>query len=182
MNASSRCVFLLLLSMTKASTALADDGALIVVEDHGGVSALPYYGELSLQPRSTRWSSPNPSRRSSPLIGRARYSEADMLPVRSTRLTPGPVEHRAIDVPGLTPLFLIGDDDRSRAWLREHLPRLRTLRAVGFVVRVDSAQALTSLRELASGLTLVPASGDDLGNRLGLRHYPVLITATGIEQ
>nr|MBF3175129.1 DUF2859 domain-containing protein [Pseudomonas aeruginosa] len=30
--------------------------------------------------------------------------------------------------------------------------------------------------------TLAPASGDDLAQRLGLRHYPVLITATGIEQ
>jgi integrating conjugative element protein (TIGR03765 family) len=38
------------------------------------------------------------------------------------------------------------------------------------------------LRRLAPGLTLAPASGDDFAQRLGLRHYPVLITATGIEQ
>lgn len=181
MNASGGCVFVLLLTLATASTSLAADGALIVVEDLGGASALPYYRELNLQPRTARRLSPDPSRKSSPPM-RPRYSEADMLPVRSARLTPGPVEHRTIEVPGLTPLFLIGDDEQSRTWLREHLPKLRTLRAIGFVVRVDSAQALKSLRELASGLALVPAPGDDLADRLRLRHYPVLITATGIEQ
>jgi integrating conjugative element protein (TIGR03765 family) len=179
MNASSPYVLVLLI-MSTAPTALAEDGALIVVEDLGGVSALPYYRGLNLQPRSTRRFFLDP--RLVPPKSSSRYSEADMLPVRSARLTRGPVEHRAINVPGLTPLFMIGDDDQSRAWLREHLPRLRALRAVGFVVHVETAEALASLRELAAGLTLVPASGDDLGQRLGLRHYPVLITATGVEQ
>jgi hypothetical protein len=30
-------------------------------------------------------------------------------------------------------------------------------------------------------LVLLPVSGDDLAQRLGIKHYPVLITATGIE-
>ncbi|MEP7248003.1 MAG: DUF2859 domain-containing protein, partial [Gammaproteobacteria bacterium] len=29
---------------------------------------------------------------------------------------------------------------------------------------------------------LAPASADDLAGRLGVQHYPVLVTATGIEQ
>ena len=49
-------------------------------------------------------------------------------------------------------------------------------------VNVESMAALTALRRLAPGLILSPASGDDLAQRLGLRHYPVLITATGVEQ
>ena len=53
---------------------------------------------------------------------------------------------------------------------------------MGLVVNVESMAALTALRRLAPGLTLAPASGDDLAHRLGLRHYPVLITATGVEQ
>ena len=40
---------------------------------------------------------------------------------------------------------------------------------------------LAALRRLAPGLMLSPASGDELAQRLGLKHYPVLITATGIE-
>jgi integrating conjugative element protein (TIGR03765 family) len=78
-------------------------------------------------------------------------------------------------------MFLLGDDERSRAWLRSHVETLRALHAVGFVVQVDSEAALQSLRQLAADLTLTPASGDDLAQRLGLTHYPVLITATAIE-
>jgi len=117
-----------------------------------------------------------------PDVPHARFSETDMLPVHSARLTPGKVERRIIHASGLRPLFLIGDDARSRTWLRARIESLRTLRAVGFVVNVDSPDALASLRQLASGVTLVPASGDDLAQRLKLNHYPALITATGIEQ
>ena len=67
-------------------------------------------------------------------------------------------------------------------WLQQRQEALHDLRAVGLVVNVDSAAALAELRRLAAGLILSPASGDDLAHRLGLRHYPVLITPTGVEQ
>jgi integrating conjugative element protein (TIGR03765 family) len=105
-----------------------------------------------------------------------------MLPVRSARLTPGRVERRVIQAPGLRPLFLIGDDERSHAWLRRRADTLRELGAIGLVVNVESQAALETLRRLASGLILSPVAADDLAQRLGLRHYPVLVTATGIEQ
>jgi len=49
------------------------------------------------------------------------------------------------------------------------------------VVKVATPEALAALRRLVPGLMLSPASGDDLAQRLGLKHSPVLITATGIE-
>jgi integrating conjugative element protein (TIGR03765 family) len=104
-----------------------------------------------------------------------------MLPVRSTRLTPGDEPRRVIRAPGLTPLFLIGDDDRSRAWLRQRQARCRSCGRGPGGQRGDDGRPGGAAR-LAPGLTLSPASGDDLAQRLGLRHYPVLITATGIEQ
>ena len=116
------------------------------------------------------------------VVDSAADAEAAMLPVRSTQLSPGEVQRRVIRAPGLTALFLIGDDERSRAWLRQRQAALRELQAVGLVVNVESMAALTALRRLAPGLTLSPVSGDDLAQRLGLRHYPVLITATGVEQ
>lgn len=154
---------------------------LIVVDDLGGASALPYYQALDLP------SSPDPTQSTSPPIEEAppparHFSEADMLPVRSTLLTPGDVQRRTIQAPGLRPLILIGDDPRSRTWLRHRLSVLRKLDAVGLVVNVESEAALATLRSLAPGLPLSPASGDDFAQRLGIRHYPVLITATGIEQ
>jgi integrating conjugative element protein (TIGR03765 family) len=106
-----------------------------------------------------------------------------MLPVRSELLAAGPVEHHATKLSGLTqPMFLVGDDERSRQWLQQRLPELRRLKAVGLVVQVQSIDRLHALRRLAPGVMLSPVSGDDLARRLGLRRYPVLLTPTGIEQ
>lgn len=155
---------------------------LIVVEDRGGDSALPYYQSLNPQPDQATPPAPMPAPMPAPRAGNTADVEAAMLPVRSTQLSPGEVQRRVIRAPGLTALFLIGDDERSRAWLRQRQAALRELQAVGLVVNVESMAALTALRRLAPGLTLSPASGDDLAQRLGLRHYPVLITSTGVEQ
>ena len=112
----------------------------------------------------------------------APYNEAALLPIRSPSLRPGPVEPRAISLPGITALFLIGDDPRSHIWLQQRLPDLQRLGAAGLVVNVESATSLQALRERAPGLSLTPVPGDDLAARLGLSRYPVLITATAIEQ
>lgn len=152
--------------------------ALIVVEDRGGVSALPYYEALNLLPRSDMAS----PRIEIPRSPAKPFNEADMLPVRSILLSPGDVARRVVKAPGLPPFFLVGDDERSRTWLRQRALRLHELDAVGLVVNVASAEALASLRALVPGLSLAPVAGDDLAERLGLRHYPALITATGIEQ
>lgn len=117
-----------------------------------------------------------------PSVRNTPYSEADMLPVKTIALSPGRVVARKISTPGLPALFLIGDDARSRAWLQRRLSTLQQLKAVGLVVQVDSAQQLERLRTMAPGLSLYPASADDLAQRLRLSHYPVLITATAIEQ
>ena len=88
---------------------------LIVVEDRGGASALPYYQPLNPQPDDTARPTPLPR----PRVGNSAEAEAAMLPVRSANLSPGDVPRRVIRAPGLTPLFLVGDDARSRAWLRQ---------------------------------------------------------------
>lgn len=157
---------------------LAQADALIIVDDRGGASALPYYEALNLQPRA-EVSAP---RLEMPRPPAGAVNEASMLPVRSLRLSPGVVARRVIEAPGLPPFFLVGDDQRSRAWLQQRAPRLRELGAVGLIVNVSSAESLARLRALVPELPLSPVAGDDLAERLGLRHYPVLITATGLEQ
>ncbi|HBP6530089.1 integrating conjugative element protein [Pseudomonas aeruginosa] len=157
---------------------LAQADALIIVDDRGGASALPYYEALNLQPRA-EVSAP---RLEMPRPPAGAVNEASMLPVRSLRLSPGVVARRVIEAPGLPPFFLVGDDQRSRAWLQQRAPRLRELGAVGLIVNVSSAESLARLRALVPELPLSPVAGDDLAERLGLRHYPVLITPTGLEQ
>lgn len=165
-----------LLALTTPSMLPAASPPLIVVEDLGGASAQPYYQALGLTPRAATVLPRAQPERKRP------FTEADLLPVHSTRLTPGLVEHRVLRAPGLLPVFLIGDDARSRDWLRRRLNQLRALDAIGLVVQVETPQALAALRALAPGLTLAPVSGDELAQRLNVRHYPVLITATAIEQ
>ncbi|MDR0578716.1 MAG: integrating conjugative element protein [Candidatus Accumulibacter sp.] len=155
-----------------SAPALAE---LIVVEDRGGASALPYYEALDSPKDRAR-----PSVQAIPPIRSLSEAEAALLPVRSARLSPGDEPPRAIRAPGLTPLFLVGDDDLSRAWLQRRYAELRDLRAVGLVVNVSSPASLAALRRLVPELSLSPASADDLAERLGLSHYPVLMTATGI--
>lgn len=173
-----------MISRAVAALALAVVGwaraaePLIVVDDVGGVSALPYYRALNLQsappePAADLAISVPPSRR---------FGEADMLPVLSVTLKPGTLTPRVVQLPGLHPLFVIGDDDRSRAWLKSRLPDLVALGAMGIVTQVESKEALDELRRLAPGLMLVPAPADDLAHRLHISAYPVLITPTGIEQ
>jgi integrating conjugative element protein (TIGR03765 family) len=117
-----------------------------------------------------------------PIVDGSADIESQMLPVRSALLSPGDEPRRAIRAPGLAPFFLVGDDDRSRAWLQERGAALQRMQAVGLVVNVARPQALAALRRLVPELSLMPVSGDDLARRLGIHHYPLLITADGIEQ
>ncbi|EXF95910.1 integrating conjugative element protein [Pseudomonas fluorescens HK44] len=179
MNRTALAAVIGLLSAASAC-AQTTTAPLIVVEDRGGVSALPYYEALN--PQSGQTDTRPPASVPQPRVGNAVDAEASMLPVRSTMLSPGDVQPGVIHAPGLTPFFLIGDDEQSRTWLRQKYPALREVHAVGLVVNVASVDALQALRRLAPQLPLSPVSGDDLAQRLGIKHYPVLITATGIEQ
>lgn len=160
------------------SISTASQAQLVVVEDRGGTKAQTYYDELGLTPHLQELLESIPLQEPT----QKAITDAYILPIRSALLTPGHVQSRAIHAPGLMPVFLIGDDDLSKIWLKERLDILRKIGAVGLVVNVETAQALQTLKILVGDLMLSPVSGDDLARRLQLSHYPVLITATGIEQ
>ena len=104
------------------------------------------------------------------------------LPIQSPGLTPGPVQARSHDRPFARPFFLIGSDARSRQWLQDHRDRLKEIGAVGMLVQADTLDDLRTIAELADGLSILPASASDIAKALGISHYPVLISAHGIEQ
>lgn len=174
MSKIASSLFLLLSSTAQLQAA---QPGLTIVQDLGGTSALPYYEALNLEPREAAAAPPFSLPAPPSAIG-----EADMLPVRTERMTPGTLAPRVLDAPGLTPFFLVGDDERSIAWLRRMGPSLRERNAVGLVVNVQTTEALARLRSVGAGLELAPVSADDLAERLNLQHYPALITSTGIEQ
>lgn len=147
----------------------ASAGKLIVVEDRGGTSALPYYQDLE----------PEPSPGSSSPVG---VPGAGAFPVRSAQLSPGTVQGRVINAPGLQPVFLVGDDPLSRSWLLQRRDQLQQLQAMGLAINVASDERLAEIRRWAGNLQVLPTPADDLAARLGLRHYPVLLTPTAIQQ
>ncbi|MGP0838165.1 integrating conjugative element protein, partial [Serratia sp. CY85251] len=155
------------------STALAN---LNVIADLGGEDASPYFEGINRQEGA----------QSSPAVPPAPVSSADaeaaMLPVTTPELTPGDVTDRPLQLPGIGALFIVGDDDSSRTWLRANADTLRTKHAAGLVVNISDGAALQALRELAPGIPMAPASGSELARRLQLSHYPVLITDTGLTQ
>ncbi|MBF8668205.1 integrating conjugative element protein [Pseudomonas putida] len=105
-----------------------------------------------------------------------------VLPVRSARLSPGIVQPRALSLPSMTPLFLVGQDAVSLEWLSRHAQALQDLGANGLAVEVDDARALRRIQTAAPRLNIWPVSGDDIAERLELDHYPLLITPTGLQQ
>ncbi|WP_248916004.1 integrating conjugative element protein [Pseudomonas moorei] len=144
---------------------------LIEVEDRGGSSALPYYQDLVPEPNVQQATQQN--------IG---VRGTGAFPVRSTQLTPGEVQGRVINAPGLQPMFVVGDDEFSMTWLLQRREQLQQIQAVGVVVNVVNAERLAEVRRWANGIEMVPSPADDLAERLGIRHYPLLITATAIQQ
>ncbi|WP_024910508.1 PFL_4695 family integrating conjugative element protein [Chania multitudinisentens] len=143
---------------------------LTVIADLGGQSTSAYFEGINNQGAVAE----APGERSmSPVTG---------LPVTTPELTPGKVVARTLSLPGMRPMFLIGDDDLSRRWLSLRRDTLVQLNAVGLVVNVASEVAFNDLKKQADGMELLPVSGSDLAKRLGLSHYPVLLTEKGLEQ
>ena len=162
---------------TMPEMSLAERPALEVLADHGGEPARPYFVAIGMAdvPEEEGYA---PDTRA-PVA----FSEADMLPVTSERLSPGEVRFRPLELPSrMTPFFLVGDDALSLRWLEARGETLRDLNAVGLIVEVATPEGLERLRGAAPGLELRPTPGDDLAGRLGLAHYPVLVTSQGLEQ
>ena len=120
-----------------------------------------------------------------PPINTPRQGAADvqaLLPILSPGLSPGPVRVRPHHRRFARPFFLIGSDPLSRQWLLQHRDRLKSIGAVGMLVQAETREDLQAIASLSGGLPIMPASAVDIAAALNLAHYPVLISAQGIEQ
>ncbi|EBZ5771681.1 integrating conjugative element protein [Salmonella enterica subsp. enterica serovar Redlands] len=151
--------------------------ALTVVADLGGESTAPLFESINPVPERSVPGVPTASSSAQPVP----LNEA-VFPVVSHSLHPGTVTPRPLSLPGMTPLFLVGDDPQSLRWLSQRRAELKSLNATGLVVSVSSQARFEALQQQAQGIILLPASGDDLAARLQLDTYPVLITGEGLSQ
>ncbi|HIE55470.1 MAG TPA: integrating conjugative element protein [Chromatiaceae bacterium] len=105
--------------------------------------------------------------------------------IQSPGLTPGVQPRIATGQAGAMlprPLFLVGADDASLAWLAKHRDRLMRIGAVGLIVQADGEADIEKVRAAAGKLQLAAGSGAMLARHFGLTHYPVLIGPEWIEQ
>lgn len=144
----------------------------VVLHDSGQTEPLaPYLASVQVEPTDSAATAAPPSG----------YNLAALFPIRTPSMTPGPVwlsPDQQARLRGLPrPLFLLGADSLSRAWLVEQRGQLEAVGAVGFLVNAESLAELSALQQLAGpGLIIVPASAETLAQVLGLRHYPLLLT------
>lgn len=151
-------------------------GEPLVLHDSGQTIAIDPFLE-PLRPKLK----PGPQLLPTPSLSLGSYG----LPVETPSMRPGKVPSRSLTMlqgkmAGARPLFLIGADQWSLQWLQQNRKRLAELQAVGMVVSVRTESDLMILRQAAGALSLMPASGEALARRLGLRHYPVLIAPPGV--
>lgn len=122
-----------------------------------------------------------------PVLPEATLAESDgfaekLFPIHTPELSPGEVMATPTQLLLPQPLFIIGCDARSRQWLSQFSGRLQQIGAVGLVVEAETLADYQAMVALAPGLRLSPAPASQLAQQLALRHYPVLISASRIEQ
>ena len=149
---------------------------LTVVFDNGQARPLSDF----LGPLDSGKADTAPSYPEKPPLGAADVES--LLPIRSPGLTPGKITPRKHSVPFAHSFFLIGSDTISKRWLIQNREALQRMGAVGLLVDASSIEDLNAIANLADGLPITPASGSDIGKALGIRHYPVGISAGRIWQ
>ncbi|MDK9422004.1 integrating conjugative element protein [Pectobacterium carotovorum] len=146
---------------------------LNVVADLGGKDTASFFDGINRQDNNESNNTENRTWQGQP-------GEGAMLPVLTPELTVGIEASRALSLPGIGALFLVGDDPASRSWLQMNAAKLSQMQAVGLIVNVMDMAAVQALRSLAPGVQMAPASGSELARRLRLQHYPTLITETSV--
>ena len=165
-----------LFSACLLSVVTGASAALVVVGDLGGEPTAPYFDAINADKDAVAGAP------SLPAAPPESLSISDMLPVSTPEMSPGTVSPQPLELSGMPPVFVVGDDSLSKQWLSQHAAALSQMRATGMVVSVKDAAALSALRALAPSTEMVPVSGGDLARRLHLAHYPVLITDKGLSQ
>ncbi len=104
----------------------------------------------------------------------------------TTELKPGKVITKPLPAAMVgklhTPIFIIGSDKASRQWLIKKKPALIAIKAKGVLVESPSHQYFKQIAAMAKPLTLEAIAIDDIADELGLTHYPVIVSNTGVEQ
>ncbi len=102
-----------------------------------------------------------------------------MFPLKTTLLAPGKIAPTNVKMLMPMPIFVVGDDPVSRAWMNRNAKVLFDLQATGIVVQATTEAQFWAFRNAYPALRMVPSHGDDLNRTFGLKAYPFLIKSDG---
>jgi integrating conjugative element protein (TIGR03765 family) len=105
-----------------------------------------------------------------------------IFPFAPQGMTVGRVKARATNLHLATPIFLVGSDDTSTAWLEKYKTKLIACHAEGFLIEANDVDAVAKMQKMAGSLPLSILPDSSIGSVVGVQHYPVLISAHFIEQ
>lgn len=175
------CLSVLTLGFDLAS-AIENTPLTVLYVGKQTVSASPYYQEIQEaadkkgSDRADVLSEADRALDRLPPTTPSQVSQAQFFPLKTTRLKPG--QPSEISIEGMiTPLFVIGMDPGSMAWLEREQVRLAQMGAIGIVVEAPSFASFNALRARAEqqGLHLDIGFGDPLADGFSVDVYPVLI-------
>lgn len=143
---------------------------LIVIFDSGRARPLAPF----LNPLQSAGREEAPAGLNKPSLGAADLEQ--LLPIASAGLVPGRIVRWKHGLPFARPFFMVGSDLWSQRWLTDHRAHLLDIGAVGLLVEAATVEDLKRMAGIADGLSLIPASGADIAEALGVAHYPVAVS------
>jgi integrating conjugative element protein (TIGR03765 family) len=161
------------LTVLSALPANAQAPAVVIHDSGQTLPIAPYLAPLYAEQVPARRRSP-----ANPPLQDATPMSA-MFPLKTTKLSPGKVSPTNVKMLMPMPIFVVGDDPVSRAWMTRNSKVLFDLQATGIVVQAATEAQFWAFRNAYPALRMVPSQGDDLNRTFGLKAYPFLIKTDG---
>lgn len=159
----SKLLFSLLLSLVH-TTAVPEP---MIIHDSGRTVSIKHYFETLNLPEEQKIP-----------VEKSKYEN-----IKTPEMTVGKVQTKKVNLPMLmSPIFLVGTDNQSKQWLSSNKGALIKMSAIGMIINTTSEQDTVDTLNLASGLMVTTASASTLARRFKLRHYPILITKSRVQQ
>ena len=150
---------------------------LIEIADHGGMPSSKYFERITMD---------DPIEKAQPMDASqvTQHALKNRLPIVSKLLTPGRVKSRKWKRQAFmgTTIALVGYDKASVKWLRLKKKQLRTQETVIMMVNVKTEQQFKKIQAFLPQNQVLAMPGDDVARQLNLKHYPVLISSSGVTQ
>ncbi|SFV88829.1 hypothetical protein MNB_SUP05-SYMBIONT-5-351 [hydrothermal vent metagenome] len=113
-----------------------------------------------------------------------RYTKKSIqrFPVITSMLNVGKVKNRKIKNRMPRAVCVVGDDKRSKKWIKKNRLELKSINALCMVVNVKSKRRLKSIKALAPNVEFQALNGDIFAKQLGIKYYPFLLNKENIRQ